>query len=178
MYSDVMVILAILFIVISGVAAGTAEIKGDFTQTAEIPSQQYAVYHIHPVDKNKILDITVKTNRSVDFYLLTSKEYDEYISPTSLSFHYEIAEENTTSFHWRGNGDYYLVIDNMEYTVSGAKGDYPVNYTITSKVESKGMSDYLWEYAGGIFCMSVIIVAVVVGYWMHKKPKLEEVLKK
>ncbi len=171
------ILWGIVVMVLLSVTVSAEEIRGNYHYEGTIQQDFFEVYHLNMTESNKVLDVTVKTNKPVDFYLLTDKEFDEYIDPTSISFHYEIADENTTYFHWRGNGNYYLVIDNMNYTLSGAMSYSAVNYTIDVKLENKDIVDYFWDYIGYFVCGTLVLMVIATSAWLYSKPKIKEVKK-
>ncbi len=169
----------LILAIISVPFASATEIHGNFKETGTISSDWFETFHLNMTESGKVLDVKITTDKNVDFYLLTKTQYyDEFLNVTSISFSYEDARENARDYEWRGNGDYYLVVDNMNYSSTGAKCQGPVNYTIVVKLENKGIYDDIVDNIGYVLCGSVIIVAIATGSWLYKKPKLEEVLKK
>ncbi len=161
--------------ILASPAISATEITGDYRHTGTIPQDDFVIYHINMTKPGKILDVTVTASDPVDFYLLTEKELSQYMF--SDAFAYEDYSENTTTYHWRGTGDYYLVIDNANVSVSGAMSHGPVNYTIVAKLEDKGIYDTLVDSAAYLVCGTLIVIAAATTFWLYKKPKIEEVLK-
>jgi len=171
------VIVLITFSIIPGNAMGSIEIQGDYKENGVIPQNWFVTYHINITDSEKILNIKIITSDYVDFYLLTEEEYQEYLDPAEDYFDYEKMKENSKIFEWQGSGEYYLVIDNMNLSLSGAMSHGDVDYTIVATLQEKSFSDKIADHLGDMVCTTIIIVAIATTYWLYKRPKIEEVLK-
>ena len=129
-----LIICTLIFILISinsEVQAKEYSVPASMDDTRIVDYESWDSYKILANNREVNIEVEVLSGGFVDFYVLTKSQFDDYKDPAATEFDFEEMEENISSFSWSGSrGIYYLVIDNIEITVSGAFPIDDVTYQI------------------------------------------------
>ena len=169
--------LAILIsLTLSPLVAATFEVVGaDTSKTATLAANSHAAYQLLDSSSN-VVDVGVTADGFVDFYVMNNTGYNEYIDPNSALFHTVdgASQENVTSFTYstlayKGR---ILVVDNEDFTNSGASGSQTVTYTITiSFAAAQTGGPTLFSITMAALAGGAVFGAIAVVVWRQRKKK-------
>lgn len=126
------VLAAILLLVAAAphAAAIWHDVSADTTETFTLLRQNWDAFNF-TIPANETVHVEVTANASIDFYVFTFIQFQQYVTPGLSGFAFELRKENATDFavDLTVNGRIVLV-DNTNFSSTGADPVPRVNYTI------------------------------------------------
>ena len=116
--------------------------------------------------------IQVTQGSDIDVYTMPASGYSEYTNPSAPSFGYLTSgtRENTQSFGTSvspSSGTYYLVVDNIDVSSSGAPGSAPVTVDVSAQIRPFPILGVVI----GVVVVLAIVVAVLLIVRSRRKKK-------
>jgi len=173
-------------LVLSGTGAGAGTETSVPTETKKtsydimLGKGNYMAYQVHlrPVDK---LYATIKVGQGdeIDVYTMSAKDFADYKSTTSVNVGYvqQLSKEHMkyleypSKFSPETEGDYFIVLDNLVKTTSGAVGTTDVVCTTTIDLYIE--PPFPWWAVGVAVVIVVVLLSVFMFMWWQKKKKAE-----
>ncbi len=176
MRARIIVLTITLFFMLSAGSAGGAryEPKSNVSATRDIDYDGWDSYKLHASGKKVDISVTIVEGTSVDFYIFTESEYDEYTDPSAMQMGYETKSEVVKSFNYSGsNIEYLLVIDNADISTTGAMSTGNVTYDIDIKYTEMSLAENLMALlcSGFGLCGVVILLVAATSFWLYTVPK-------
>jgi len=172
-----LIVLAItlLFTLSAGNTVGERyDAASDIATTREIEYDSWDAYELHGSGKKVDISVSIVEGTSVDFYLFTEDQYDDYTNPFATQMGYEANKEITKTYSYSGsNVNYVFVIDNADISQSGATSTGNVTYEIEIKYSEMSITDNLVSFLTSGFCIcgGAIVLAVITSLWLYTVPK-------
>lgn len=158
--------LAALLLVVGAAPPAAAiwhDVSADTTQTFTLLRQNWDAFNF-TIPANWTVHVEVTANASIDFYVFTFIQFQQYVTPGLSGFAYELREENARDFvvDLAANGRIVLV-DNTNFSRTGADPVLRVNYTIAATYRAPAPSPNPWGFvllggAGVVAAVSLVYV--------------------
>lgn len=160
----------VLVMAASPAVAAPERVTADVTHTRTLGVQDHDAFEV-VVQPEQVRSISFSAQGIVDFYVVTSSEYAKYTDPNSTGFFAIDSRENSRDFSQtvEATGRIYI-IDNADFSVSGASPTGPVTYTVT--VGGPSLVEQLFVRSP-CFGWIAIVIALIAGtsYWLYSPPK-------
>lgn len=157
-------------------AQGEAAVDGTLVEFATVPMDEWKAYSVALQGGDSLTyAVTVTSGSRIDVYFLDDANYGLYKDPFAASFGYYVREtqENTMavagSFRPSGSDTYWIVVDNVALTTTGANptGNVTVNVSFTKVGNVFGNLLVI----GVIVLVAVIVVVIIAAYLVMRKGK-------
>jgi len=164
---------AALFLMPSASAQTEVPISGVISETVTIAASEWRAYRVTLGSQDSFqFSIQVTQGSDIDVYTMPASGYSEYTNPSAPSFGYLTSgtRENTQSFGTSvspSSGTYYLVVDNIDVSSSGAPGSAPVTVDVSAQIRPFPIVGVVI----GVVVVLAIVVAVLLIVRSRRKKK-------
>ena len=164
---------AALFLMPSAAAQTEVPVSGVISESVTIAASEWRAYRVSLGSQDSFqFSVRVSQGSDIDVYTMPASGYAQYTDPSAPSFGYLTSgtQENTQSFGTSvspSSGTYYLVVDNIAVSSSGAPGSAPVTVDVSAQIRPFPILGVVI----GVVAVLAIIVAVLLVVRSRRKKK-------